>query len=250
MAEEVVLPRFVTQAPHPLRALLVGNSGSGKSTFISQLIGNKDQVFPRPGYVKFVYCSPNLNADYASPEDSSFQQRLRRLAEPVEIVFEDHVPTYDEVLQHAEVTRGRILIFFDDFSQQLFSTDLIFHLFTRLSSHQSIDSCVTLHQGLSAGKAAGRWHDLVFSNANFLVIFQNIADRQAVSTMSRRIFPGGKNHLARCLAQATRIMGSYAHIIVDANLKNPLNARFGVRTNLFQERGRPLLLFKNPQDYH
>ena len=59
MAEEVVLPRFVTQAPHPLRALLVGNSGSGKSTFISQLIGNKDQVFPRPGYVKFVYCSPN-----------------------------------------------------------------------------------------------------------------------------------------------------------------------------------------------
>ena len=249
MVEEVRLPSFVVQAPLPLRALLVGNSGSGKSTFISQLIRNKDTVFPKPGYAKFIYCSPNLSGDYVSEEDSSFQQNLRQLANPTEIVFEDHVLTTEELFQHAESTAGRILLFFDDFSQQVFSTNLIFELFTRLSSHQRIDSCITLHLGLSTGKAAGKWHNLVFSNCNFLVIFQNIADRQAVSTMSKRIFPFGRNHLQRCLAQATKILGSYGHIIIDSNLKNSLNTRFGVKSNLFQTGGLPMLLFKNPHDY-
>ena len=119
-----------------------------------------------------------------------------------------------------------------------------------MSSHQRIDSCITLPLGLSSGKAAGKWHNLVFSNCNFLVIFQNIADRQAISTMSKRIFPFGKNHLQRCLVEATKILGSYPHIIVDCSLKNALNNRFGVKSNLFQSNGMPLLLFKNPNDYY
>ena len=240
----------VAKVPKNFRALLFGASEAGKSHWIGSLIRNKDKVFPAPGYAKFIYCSPNLGESaLSSNRDLEYQKNLREWAAPSEIIFLNNIITEEELFEQAEAANGPTLLIIDDYSQELFATDLVYKLFTRLSSHGTGKSTVvSVHQTLGS-KTPGKWNSLIFSNSNFFVIFRNIANKAAIGELSKRIFPYGKNFLQRCLNQATHICGSYAYIVVDASLQNPLNHRFGVRTRVFQEGGEPVILFKNPDIY-
>ena len=156
-------------------------------------------------------------AEASSARDRSCQQRLEELAQPAEILFFDHIVTENELFEQADATDGQLLLIIDDFSQEIFSSPITYSLFTKMSSHNRIHSCISLRMGTSSAKP-GKWHSLVMQNYNFLVIFGNIANRAAIGEMSQRIFPYSKNFLQRCLEEATRIMGDYAYIFVDAKL--------------------------------
>ena len=249
--ELIDLPPSALQVPKNLRALLIGSSESGKSTFIASLIKNKDKVFQSPGYSKFLFCTPNITADPAltSSRDLRYKEALEEWAKPSEIVFFDHVISEEELFAEADSTPGKCLLVVDDFSQELLSSDLTYKLFTRLSSHGSIDTCVSIHQGVKSTKTPGKWYSLVFSNCNFFVLMRTIANRASLGKISSDIFPYGKNHLQKCLTQAEHLCGVHAYVCVDADLRNSLNPRFGVRTNIFEENGDPVFLCKNPQAY-
>ena len=238
----------VLKTPSHLRCLLLGASEAGKSTWIGSLIRNKGSMFPEPGYAKFIVCSPNVGAS-SSPEDQHFQQCLQSGAYPSDIVFLNSIITSDDLMEQTESTQGRILLIIDDFSREIFSESITYDLFTRLSSHKGVDSAVSVHIG-TGSKHPGRWYSLIFNNANYFVIFQNIANRASIGMTSKSIFPYGKNFLQRCLNEATNICGVHAYIVVDASLKNPLNNRYGVRTNVFKENNLPTLFFKNPKVYY
>ena len=94
----------------------------------------------------------------------------------------------------------------------------------------------------------GKWYPLILNNSNFLVLFRTIY-RAGIGQISSSVFPKGENFFQKCLDQATQVCGQHAYICVDANLKNPLNNRYGVRTNIFRENNLPMLIFKNPQNY-
>ena len=245
--EEIQLSPDALKVAQNFRCLLIGNSESGKSTWLKRLIQEKQLIFQNPGYTKFIYCSPNLG-ESASSFDLEYQKSLEAAAQPTEIVFLNHIITKDELLEAAEFTSGRLLLIIDDFSQEVCSTSLVYDLFTRLSSHRQIDTCVSVHQG-SASRAPGKWFSLILQNCNFLVLFRNLANRAAIGEISKRMFPYCKNFLARCLAEATNICGPYSYVAVDASLKNPLNNNYGVRTNIFGENNLPVLLFKTPNIY-
>ena len=250
--EIVQLSPNVAKVPKNFRCLLIGASEAGKSTFIGSLIRNKDTVFESPGYEKFIYCSPNLGseASFTSKRDLEYQKCLKEWAEPAEIQFLNHIITEEELFEEAEATDGHILLIIDDYSQELFSTDLVYKLFTRLSTHGTgISTCVSLHQNINS-KTSGKWYNLIFNNSNFFVVFRSIANRAAIGELSKKIFPHGKNFISRALNEATNICGMYAHVFIDASLKNPLNTRFGVRSNLFEENGLPKLMMKNPSVYY
>ena len=249
--EIVQMSPDVAKVPKNFRALLLGASEAGKSTFIGKLIKNKAKVFPAPGYMKFIYCSPNMGESaLTSPRDLEYQRLLTEWAAPSDILFLDHIISEEELFEEAEATDGPILLIVDDFSQELFATDLVYKLFTRLSSHGTgISTLVSVHQSL-ASKSPGKWQRLIFDNSNFFVIFRQIANRAAIGELSKKIFPYGKNFIQRSLNHATNICGNYAHIFVDASLKNPLNNRFGVRSNLFEENGLPMIMMKSPSVYY
>ena len=157
--------------------------------------------------------------------------------------------TEEELLAEADATSGKTLLVIDDFSQEVFNNDLTYQLFTRLSSHGRIDSCVSLHQGVKSAKSPGKWYSLIFNNSNFLCLFRNIANRAAIGRLSSEIFPHGHNHLQRALDKATELCGTHAYVCVDANLKTPLNTKFGIRTNIFEENNDPIFICKNPKVY-
>ena len=82
------LPPNVAKVTKNFRCLLVGASETGKSTFIANLIKHKEEVFQKPGYTKFVYCSPNLgDSALTSSRDVAYQNHLKEAAEQAEIRF-------------------------------------------------------------------------------------------------------------------------------------------------------------------
>ena len=244
------LPQNALKVPPNFRALLFGASEAGKSYFIGSLIRNKNSVFDGQGYSKFIYCSPNLgDGALSSAQDFRYQQSLEEWAHPAEIVFLNEIISEKDLVEEAEACPGKLLLIVDDFSMELLNTELAYKLFTRLSSHKAIDSCVSIHQGIGS-KISGNWFSCVKQNCNFQVFFRNIANRAAIGEASKQIFPYANNFLQKCLNLATSICGVHAYICVDANLKNPLNTKYGVRTNIFGENGCPMIVFKNPRIYY
>ena len=223
---------LATQVPREFRGLLIGASGSGKTRFVGKLLQNKADIFPVT-YKKFLYCSPHIGGGtISSARDVEYREKLEEWAAPTEISFHNYIPSEEEVLDVSDSVDGPILLIIDDYSLELFQTDLVYQLFTRMSTHKMVNSLVSLHVGC-ASKTSGKWYQAVTQNCNYLVLFRNIANRASTGELSKRIFPYADNFLQRCLTKATEYLGSYGYICVDASLTNQLNNRFGVRTNIF-----------------
>ena len=109
------------KTPSHLRCLLLGASEAGKSTLIGSMIRNKDSIFPKPGYAKFIFCSPNVGDEsMRSQEDQQYQEYLRSWAHPSDIIFLDHIISYEDLMEQCESTQGRICLIIDDFSREIF----------------------------------------------------------------------------------------------------------------------------------
>ena len=248
--EVIQLPPEGYKLPLNLRLLLLGCSQSGKSTMIAKLLENKSTIFQQP-YQKFIFCSPNFGgASLSAAHDLEYKQKLEKWAAPADIQFFNYILSEAELMDISNSMPGsRLLFIVDDFSLELMQTALVYKLFTSLSSHKSIDSCVSIHNNTTTA-ASGKWFQAVKDNYNCLIIFPNIANRDSISQVSKRIYPHCNNFLSRCLSRASEIMGNYAHICIDASMANPLNRRFGVRCNIFNEHGLPTILFKNPKIFY
>ena len=242
--EVIKLSSSAVKLPLNFRCVLLGCSESGKSSFIKQLIKNKSKLF-QGEYEKIIYCSPNNSARH----DLEYREMLQKWAEPAEMKFYNHIIEENELLEIADTTSNRLLLFIDDFSLEIFQTDMVYSLYTRLSSHRSIDSCISLHQGGSSKSGGGRFYQAVLSNCNFIVLFRNISNRASIGEISKRIYPYANNFLMRCLNKSTDITGMHSYICIDASLSNELNHNYGIRTNIFCENDMPIILFKNPKIY-
>ena len=248
--EVIQLPPAGYKLPLNLRCLLLGCSQAGKSTFVAKFLQNKSTVFQQP-YDKFIYCSPHLGgAALSAAHDLEYKQNLEGWASPVDIQFFNYILSEDELLDIVNSMPGsKILFIVDDFGLEIFQTDLVYKLYTSMSSHKSVDSVVSIHN-VTTGPASGKWFQAVKQNFNLLVVFPNLANRDSIGQVSKTIFPYAQNFIQRCLNKATELTGNYSHVCIDASMQNPLNCRFGVRSNIFREHGLPTLLFKNPKIYY
>ena len=177
----------------------------------------------------------------------TYQKSLEEWAKPAQIVFYNHIITKDELLEESNSTLpGRILLIVDDFSEQITNDPLVYELFSKFASHQSIHTCISLHQGLKSKKSHGNFASLIQQNCTYVVIFRNIMSRASLGEMSKVMFPYCSNFLQRCLNEVTNVCGPHAYICKDANLKNPLNFKYEILTNIFKENDLPIMLCKNP----
>ena len=117
--------------PKNFRALLVGASESGKSTFISNLIKHKEDVFQQPGYSTFILCSPNIgDPAFTATRDLDYQECLKEWAKPAEMLFFNKIISEEELFAHADATSGGVLLLVDDFSMEVMADPLVYKLFT------------------------------------------------------------------------------------------------------------------------
>ena len=91
-------------------------------------------------------------------------------------------------MEQCKSTQGRICLIIDNFSREIFSEDITYDLFMRLGHHKGVGTIVSVHTG-ARSKHPGRWHSLIVSNANYFVLFKNIANRASIGMTSKAIFP-------------------------------------------------------------
>ena len=107
------------------------------------LVKTAKENFPKP-YEQYVFCSPNCGL-VSDTRHQDYLQDMERSAHPTPVVFLDHLPTLEEVMEKS--SGKRTLLFLDDFSTLLWSSTTVCDLFTRLSSHGCIDTVMSCHQG-------------------------------------------------------------------------------------------------------
>lgn len=161
----------------PFTSLLVGPSSSGKTTLLTKILNNKNQLFSTPPQKTRLYFS-------------IFQPVYKTLsAQGLLTDCVEGVPQEDDLVSFQKSCSSSLVIF-DDLAEEL--TPTISNLFIA-GSHHLNTSVILLSQNLFQKNPIWRVCSL---NTTYMVLLKNPRDPSQLSVLSRQTFPGHKNFLS------------------------------------------------------
>jgi GTPase SAR1 family protein len=188
------------------RFLIVGSSSVGKSTFVKNLILNKDQLFEIPPK-KIYYCARSKDSVPEGIEDL--------------VVFIEGLPS-DEILENSQ--KEHTIIVIDDLQTSCFESKAIVQAYQ--SSRTKNLTLITLIQNLFPKAKFAR--DITL-NTNVFVFFYNPRDLSSINSLSRQITPNQQNLLGKIYQE--HVNSAYKYLVVDVSpTTHPL---FKFKTNIF-----------------
>ena len=107
-SETILLKPTELQWAKSLRAIIIGCSQSGKSTFVENILKNRQRIL-QSSYQKIWWCSPNFgHFGGVDHEQMRYQEQLTKLVQPIPISFHDHILDVNEFLEGAARARGAL----------------------------------------------------------------------------------------------------------------------------------------------
>ena len=193
----------VEHIPHvPFTSILVGCSGSGKTTFYINLLLNWDKIFDVPiGKLIIVYGF--YQKVYESLKDAFGEKCV--LAQDL----------CEEMLEN-ENTDECVVLVLDDVAHRLCDNEVLVQAFIGGSHHNNL-VCLFVTQNLFASRSAN--YLTIQRNAKFLFLFQLPRDKSSISVLGRQLFPD-KNG-GQILSQA------YTYALDDYAVQNPDGKSYG-----------------------
>ena len=192
---------------------ITGCTGAGKTSFVYNLLKEKDQLFEPSPPEAVLYCY-------------SVYQPLFDEMESMTPNFEIHkgVPSMDK-LDEFTADRNHKVIVIDDLMLDVINNSDICKLFTDGCSHRGLSVFFLTHNLFPQGKCA-RTMSL---NTSYIVLFQNMRDALQIGTLSRQIFPTKPAHLIDAYNDSTA--RDHGYLIVD--LLPNVNDKYRLRTCVF-----------------
>jgi hypothetical protein len=196
---------------HPSNSLVVGATGTGKSTLLAKLLASDSLTVKYdkilycvgifdPSYLKLSETIPNLELYYGYPE---------------------------EVLKNLESKfdpQQKSCIVFDDLGQEAVENPLTTRLFCQQSSHFSISTYLVLHNLYMPSK-----HFTTISRqATYILLTASLRDRSTISTLGRQVMPSKPKFLLSCYEKAMET--PYNNLLIDLHTTTPEVLR--VRENI------------------
>ena len=118
----------------------------GKTTFLKDFLKNKDQMLVK-AYTVIIYVSPNLDDNAANlMSEAKLLQEFRELAKPAHFDSLSSIPTLEKIMSYVQDESSKVLLLLDDFNFDLFASEAISNVYTRLSSHFNCDILATTHR--------------------------------------------------------------------------------------------------------
>ena len=197
---------------HPTSILISGNSGSGKSTFVANLI-RKGKIQPPPQRIVWFY--------------KQYQPLYDELqAQGIVIEFVEGLP--DEISQPGYFKKEvRNLCVIDDLHLEDNTSKHVAQLFCNGARHSNT-TVLFLTQNLFFKQSFARDIRL---NAKVIVSFKNPQDRQQLQNLGRQIFPQKQNYFASAVDSA--LGRPHGYIVIDLQHNTP--DKFRLKTCIFGE---------------
>lgn len=194
----------------PIRLIIAGSSGSGKSSLLSEILSERDKYFDKEIH-KIIYC-----AKYRT----SIPHKLQN---DKSIIFHEGVPTNEMIENEGG---DHILFCLDDLLESAFASDIVSQMFT---TGRNINiSVILLTQNLFPRYKNSRNISL---NANYLIIFRNLRDASSISHLARQVCPSQSKAFSDLFIN--NINKPYSYLLLDFTPTTPDVFRY--RENILSE---------------
>lgn len=191
-----------------------GPSKSGKTTFVTQLLKNRDKMFRNP--IKNMYW-------FYGVENGGHEE-----LEALGVVLKKGTPTHADF----EQLGANDLIVLDDLQEESKGDEGVTNLFLRGCHHKGFFA-ITITQYLYGDQQQRK----INNNAHYYVIFNNARNQRQMSGFLFTMFPKGNSDLVNKLVM--EVQGKYAYLFIDFTPE--CDERLRLRTNLFTP---PMIIFK------
>ena len=184
---------------------VVGCTGSGKTMWTLRLLKNLPRMYDVPP-AGVLYC-------YGIWQD--LYEDIQNLP-GVEMV--EGLPS-KETLEGMENT----LIVLDDLVHRVVADPEMEVLFTQKCHHQKLSVIMLTQNAFQSGKHART----ITLNNWYMVLFENVRDRQQVASLGRQLFPGKQKGFMKAYDDATS--EPYGYLVIDTSPQS----RYRLRTRVF-----------------
>jgi len=200
----------------PFNCLVSGVSGSGKTTFVKNLLTLKDKLFTEEPARVFLFYKI-MQDIYLEMETSGLVHELINVG--------DEMPTLDEItnMVHKYKDQGGSCMIFDDTMSDL--SPMFQDIFCNLSHHEN-SSIIFLTQNLFFQNPVFRTMSL---NSHYLVLMKNVRDNQQISILAKQYSPNNIGYIIQAYAKATT--RPFSFLLLDFKPNSPQKIR--LRSNLF-----------------
>ena len=190
-----------------------GPSQSGKTSFVLQLLQQRNELFQRP-LTTVLWC-------YGVPD-----AQLQRVLQDRGYKAHRGLPSENEIAPHS-------ICVLDDLLTESETSKDVTNMCTRMAHHRSCFVILIMQNLFPPGKEA-RTRSL---NTHYYVIFKNPRDKLQFETFARQINPHKVKHLIEAYESATS--KPHGYLLIDFTQDCPDNMRF--RTDILEP---PIIVYK------
>jgi uridine kinase len=191
---------FDTRLKTSFNCLVSGPTGSGKTTFVKNLLSIGDQIFTEKPTRVFLF--------YKAMQDMYLEMEKDGLIHEM-IDIQERMPSLDAIHDMVSPFKndGGSMIIFDD-SMSSVNSDFEL-LFCNLSHHDKC-SIIFMTQNLFFQDKSFRTMSL---NSQYIVLMKNDRDKQQISILSRQISPNNSKYIIEAYQEATK--DPYDYLLLD-----------------------------------
>ena len=207
---------FDTRLKTSFNCLVSGPTGSGKTTFVKNLLTVGDQIFTEKPKKVFLLYKAMQNMYLEMEKDGLIDEMID---------VQNGMPSLDEIQGMVSPFKndGGSMIIFDD-SMSSINSDFEL-LFCNLSHHENC-SIIFMTQNLFFNDKSFRTMSL---NSHYIVLMKNDRDKQQISILSKQISPNNSNYIVQAYKEATK--NPYDYLLLDFSPQT--NNTIRLRSNIF-----------------
>jgi adenylate kinase family enzyme len=197
----------------PTTISISGTTGSGKTTWVFELLKHNSILFPNVSTGKILYCF------------GVWQNLFDKMEEEFpNIIFHEGLPSSEDIEKITENKKHNIVIL-DDLMVEVVKNKDIEHLFTRGSHHKNL-TILYLNQNMFC---QGRSSRSITLNCHYLVLFKNLRDCSQIQKLGQQIFPGNSKFLVESYKDA--LHSPFGYLVIDLSPRT--EETFRLRTKIF-----------------
>jgi hypothetical protein len=210
---------FDTRLKTSFNCLVSGPTGSGKTTFVKNLLSIGEQIFTEKPKKVFLFYKAMQNMYLEMEKDGLIDEMID---------VQNGMPSLDEIHEMVIPFKndGGSMIIFDD-SMSSVNPDFEL-LFCNLSHHDNC-SIIFMTQNLFFQDKSFRTMSL---NSHYIVLMKNDRDKQQISILSKQISPNNSNYIIEAYKDATK--HPYNYLLLDFSPETDNLIR--LRSNIFIEQ--------------